>query len=224
MRRLRVLIGCEESQTVCKEFRKLGHEAYSCDLQYCSGGRPDWHIMHDVLEVAYSECWDLIIGFPPCTYISKVGNAHFNVEKYGQKAIDRRVKSEQAKEFFKKLYYSPTQFVAIENPVGFMNSWKKPTQIVHPYYFGDNVQKATCLWLRGLNRLNGDPGNKKPEPIRIREGKRNRNVHWSESLLDSIPDHAERAKVRSKTFPGIARAMAEQWSRHILNQSNDPIL
>lgn len=208
---MRVLIACEESQVVCKAFRERGHEAYSCDLQYPSGGHPEWHIMHDAVEVAYSGCWDLVIAFPPCTFISKVSNAFFNVQKYGDAAIERRRKSEDAMIFFRKLYDCPCSRVAIENPVGFMNSRIRPSQIIQPWYFGDPVQKTTCLWLRGLSRLNGNPNHKKPAPIRVHEGKRNRNVSWSEHLLSQISDHAERAKIRSKTFPGIARAMAAQW-------------
>lgn len=212
MRPLRVLVACEESQTVCKAFRARGHEAYSCDLQYCSGGHPEWHIMHDAVEVAYSGCWDRMIAFPPCTFISKVSNAFFNEKKYGESAIERRRKSEEAMIFFRQLYNSPCHHVAVENPVGFMNSRIKPTQILQPWYFGDPVQKTTCLWLRGLPRLNGNPAYKKPAPIRVRDGKRSRNVSWSEELLSTISDHAERAKIRSKTFPGIAQAMAAAWS------------
>jgi hypothetical protein len=227
---MKVLVACEESQEVCKAFRALGHEAYSCDLQECSGGHPEWHIIQDALDVmkggwfitSACECvkigqWDLVIAFPPCTYLSKVSNAFFNEQKYGEKAIERKRKSNEAKEFFIKIWNAPVARLAIENPVGFMSSWRKPTQIIQPWYFGDGVQKATCLWLRGLPRLNGDPHFKKPEPIRIREGKRNRNVSWSESLLSTVSDHKERAKIRSKTFPGIARAMASQWS--VVNQN-----
>jgi hypothetical protein len=209
---LRVLIACEESQEVCKAFRALGHEAYSCDIQECSGGHPEWHLQMDVFEAFRSHGpFDQVIAFPPCTYISKVSNAFFNVQKYGEKAIERKRLSEEAKQFFIRIWELPVERLAIENPIGFMSSWKKPTQIIHPWYFGDGQQKATCLWLRGLPRLNGNPEFDKPEPIRVREGKRNRNVTWSESLLSTIADHKERAKIRSKTFPGIARAMALQW-------------
>lgn len=211
-KKLRVLIACEFSQIVTKEFRKRGHEAYSCDLIAAEGGHPEWHIMHDAVEVAYSGCWDRVIAFPPCTFISKVSNAFFNVQKYGDAAIERRRKSEGAMIFFKKLYDCPCDHVAIENPVGFMNSRIKPTQIIQPWYFGDPVQKTTCLWLRGLTRLNGNPTHIKPDPIRVREGKRNRNVTWAEELLSSVACHKERAKIRSKTFPGIAACMARTWS------------
>lgn len=217
---MRVLVACEESQTVCKAFRARGHEAYSCDIQACSGGHPEFHIMHDAIEVAYSGSWDMMIAFPPCTYLSKVSNAFFNVDRYGQKAIRRKELSENAKYFFKMLWGAPVAKIAIENPVGFMSSWLKPTQIIQPWYFGDPIQKTTCLWLRGLSRLNGNPAHNKPIPIRVREGKRNRNVTWSESLLSTIPDHKERAKIRSKTFPGIARAMASTWSPDLGNTWN----
>lgn len=208
---MRVLVACEESQVVCKAFRERGHEAYSCDLQACSGGHPEWHIMHDAVEVAYTGLWDLIVAFPPCTYLSKVSNAFFNEERYGDKAKERKKLSAEAAEFFKALYNAPCNRVALENPVGFMSSWKKPNQIIQPWYFGDPVQKTTCLWLRGLSRLNGNPTNKKPAPVRIRENHRSKNVNWAEDLLSKISCHKERAKIRSKTFPGIAKAMAEQW-------------
>lgn len=208
---MKVLVACEESQAVAIAFRELGHEAYSCDILPCSGGHPEWHMQMDIFEAAKLNDWDMIIAFPPCTYLSKVSNAFFNIDKYGEKAIERRRRSEQAKKFFIKIWELPVKRLAIENPVGFMSSWKKPRQIVHPWFFGDPVQKATCLWLRGLPRLNGNTTNIKPKPIRVREGRRNRNVHWSEHLLSTIADHKERALVRSKTFPGLAKAMAYQW-------------
>lgn len=202
---------CERSQEVCKAFRTRGHEFYSNDLEPCYGGHPEWHLQMDALEAAKLKEWDLIIAFPPCTYLSKVSNAFFNEEKYGEKAIERKRLSEEAKAFFIKIWELPVDRLAIENPVGFMSSWKKPRQIIHPWYFGDKEQKATCLWLRGLPRLNGNPNHVKPKPVRVREGKRNRNVYWSEGLLSTIADHKERALIRSKTFPGIAKAMAETW-------------
>jgi site-specific DNA-cytosine methylase len=210
MKRLKVLVACEESQVVCKAFRERGHEAYSCDVQPCSGGHPEWHIQDDAVTTALRYKWDLMIGFPPCTYLSKVSNAFFNVEKYGEKAIERIRRRELAKVFFRALWNAPIEKIAIENPVGFMNSEIRPRQIIHPYYFGDPEQKATCLWLKNLPRLNGIPGVKKPAPKYI--GKSGNAVTWSENLINTVRCHKERAKIRSKTFPGIARAMAEQWS------------
>ncbi len=209
MRPLRVLVACEESQEVTKAFRALGHEAYSCDLQACSGGHPEWHIMHDALEVAYLGIWDLMIGHPPCTYFSKAGMHYLKTRPERPKQL------EKAFEFWKKMYNAPIDRIALENPVGWLNTnWKKPNQIIQPYYFGDPEIKTTCLWLKGLSRLNGNLDAVKPEPkgyvilkSKNKEGRKyNYYFHAGKS-----------AKARSKTFPGIAKAMALQWSRHILN-------
>jgi hypothetical protein len=205
---MRVLVACEFSGIVRDAFIERGHDAMSCDLLPTE--RPGAHYQGDVMDILYDEWADMMIGFPPCTYLSKVSNAFFNIERYGEKAIERRRRSERAKVFFRALWNAPINKIALENPVGFMNSEIRPRQIIQPYYFGDPEQKATCLWLKGLSRLNGNPGCRKPEPVYISE-KNGRKVFWSESLLRTIPDHKERAHIRSKTFPGIARAMAEQW-------------
>lgn len=139
---MRVLVGCEESQAVCIAFREKGHEAYSCDLQPCSGGHPEWHLQMDVFEaIEKFGPWDMMIAFPPCTYLSKVSNAFFNIKKYGEKAVERKRLSENAKQFFIQLWNSPINRIAIENPIGFMSSWKKPRQIIQPWFFGDGEQK-----------------------------------------------------------------------------------
>lgn len=222
---MRVLVGCEESQTVCKAFRELGHEAYSCDLQACSGGHPEWHIMHDVLEVAYLRIWDLGIFHPPCTFLSRAGQA-WKTRKQSKRldmAEYREREAEKAIEFMKKLYHAPIEMVALENPVGLANTrWRKPNQIIHPYYFGDREMKETCLWLRGLSRLNGLPHIDKvrdkplPTPGKTRIGSDGKIKN--QYFCGRMDNKQGAAKLKSKTFPGIARAMATQWSKHICGE------
>lgn len=198
---MRVLIACEESQTVCKAFRARGHEAYSCDIQACSGGHPEWHIMHDAVEVAYSGSWDIMIAHPPCTYISRVACRH-------NKQPGRLDKREQAIIFFKKLWECDIKMICIENPMpqkALTERVGKWRQVIQPYFFGDGEMKTTCLWLRGLPRLNGNPSYEKPKPSGYNG--RGNPFYYSTNL----PPTEHRAKIRSKTFPGIARAMAEQW-------------
>ena len=166
---MKVLIACEESQRVCIEFRKRGHEAYSCDIVECSGGHPEWHIQDDVLPllngnisfvtadgVAHSidGRWDLIIAHPPCTYLTVSGNDWFNVEKYGAKAVQRQKDRTEAIDFFMAFVNADCDRIAIENPVGVMSThYRKPNQIVHPFWFGNPERKQTCLWLKGLPPL-----------------------------------------------------------------------
>lgn len=211
---MRVLVACEESQTVCKAFRERGHEAYSCDIQACSGGHPEWHIMHDAIEVAYSGCWDLMIAHPPCTYLTNAGIGYFNVDRYGDKAKLRGVLRDRAFDFFTKLYHAPVPKIAIENPVGWPNTaLRKPNQVIHPWFFGDPHMKRTCLWLRGLPRINGNGSNKPPEPLHIHERRPGKHYQGGEIKKRYFVDckSSKSAKERSVTFPGIARAMAEQW-------------
>ena len=139
--------------TVTKEFRKLGHQAYSCDMLECSGGHPEWHIQEDVTKLL-KEKWDMIIAFPPCTYLTVTGNRWFNIEKYGDKAIKRYQKRKEAIDFFMMFANANCNKIAIENPVGVMSTeWRKPNQIIQPYQFGDPFEKKTCLWLKGLKNL-----------------------------------------------------------------------
>lgn len=204
---MRVLVACEESQTVCKAFRELGHEAYSCDLQACSGGHPEWHMMHDAVEVAYTGCWDLMVAHPPCTYFSRAaGIVLYNPE--------RLKKTYASFEFLKKLWNAPIPRIAIENPPGWLSTnWRKWTQKIHPWYFGDGEMKETCLWLKNLPRLNGlpeiatNPAKYHPVPTGSRMGSdgKIKNFYFMHRVTNP--------KERSKTFPGIARAMAEQWGR-----------
>lgn len=185
---VRVLIACEESQAVCIEMRRLGHEAYSCDLQPCSGGHPEWHLQCDALELLKMR-WDLIVAHPPCTDLSSSGARWFP---------EKRANGRQQKsiEFFMMFANAECPRIAIENPIGIMSSiYRKPDQIIQPWQFGHGETKATCLWLKGLDTLT---------PTNIVGGREHRVWRMAPG-----PD---RAKERSKTFPGIARAMAEQWA------------
>lgn len=203
---MRVLVACEESQRVCTAFRNKGHEAYSCDILECSGGHPEWHIQDDVLK-HLNENWDLIIAHPPCTYLTVAANKYYNVEKYGKKAEERKKQRKEAVEFFMKFTDLKCPRVCIENPIGVMSSFYcKPTQIIQPYQFGHSERKATCLWLKGLPALK--PTNiVTPDIIKLKSGKTDSRLHYETLKLQAN----ERAKMRSKTFEGIALAMAEQW-------------
>ena len=204
----KILIACEESQAVTKEFRRLGHESYSCDILPCSGGHPEWHLQSDVTEILKEE-WDMIIAFPPCTYLTVTGNRWFNIKKYGDKAIKRHADRKDAINFF-MLFATSANKGAIENPIGVMSSeWRKPDQIVNPYEFGDPYEKKTCLWLKGLPKLKTTNIVKPPEGTKFKSG-RTMPSWYAEAWL--LPKE-ERAKLRSKTFPGIAKAMATQWGK-----------
>jgi hypothetical protein len=209
---MKILIACEESQAVCVEFRKKGHEAFSCDIQDCSGNYPEWHIKGDVVEQLYKG-WDMMIAFPPCTHLAVSGAAWFE-----QKRKDGR--QQQGIEFFMQMVNVPIDKIAIENPIGIMSSlYRKPDQVIQPYYFGDDTSKATCLWLKNLPKLfyskqidlfNDHVTYVKPfftEYIR-KDGTTTRHSRTSNKWYRSAE---ERSKQRSKTFPGIAKAMADQW-------------
>lgn len=206
---MRVLCACEESQAVCLEFREKGHEAFSCDILPCSGGHPEWHIEDDVLA-HLDDGWDLMIAFPPCTHICVSGARHFE-----QKRKDGRQQS--GIDFFMEMINAPIEKIAVENPVGIMsNIYREPNQIVHPYYFGDPVSKATCLWLKNLPPLvhfEQDTFWEKqtwvePEWHTCASGAR--HSAWDYKIASGPVEL--RGRLRSKTFPGIAKAMAEQWS------------
>ena len=205
----KVLIACEESQAVTIEMRKLGIEAYSCDILPCSGGHPEWHLQQDVTGLI-KQHWDLIIAFPPCTYLTITGNRWFNIERYGDKAIKRHQDRKEAINFFMLFANADCEKIAIENPVGIMSSeWRKPNQIINPYQFGDAFEKKTCLWLKGLPNL--EPTNI-VEPPKRKEFKSGKTMpSWYADAWRLPKD--ERAKLRSKTFSGIAKAMSEQWSK-----------
>lgn len=197
---MKILIACEESQSVCKAFREKGHEAYSCDILPCSGGHPEWHIQGDVLD-HLDKGWDMMIAFPPCTHLAVSGAAWFK-----EKIKDGR--QQQGIDFFMKLVNANIPIIAVENPVSIMSSkYRKPDQIINPYQFGDPVPKKTCLWLKGLPLLKPT---KIVEPEYIvgkRDGKKYSKIHY----MSVGKDPEERSRLRSKTFPGIAKAMAEQW-------------
>jgi len=191
----KVLIACEESQAVTKEMRALGVEAYSCDIKPCSGGFPEWHIQGDVTPLLEQE-WDMIIAFPPCTHLAVSGAAWFK-----QKRKDGR--QQQGIDFFMLFANAKCQRIAIENPVGIISSiWRKPDQIIQPWMFGHPESKATCLWLKSLPKLI-ETCNVKSVFDTLPKNQQQR-LHY-------LPPSKDRAAMRSKTFPGIAKAMAEQW-------------
>lgn len=184
-----VLVACEESQAVANAFRELGIEAYSCDILPCSGGHPEWHYQGDVVPLLHCD-WDMIIGFPPCTHLAVSGARWFE-----QKRKDGR--QWQAINFFLYMAGAKCNRIAIENPVGIMSSvYRKPDQIIQPYQFGHGETKKTCLWLKGLPLL-------KPTD----------EVDGREQRIWKMPPSEQRSILRSKTYPGIAKAMAEQWSK-----------
>lgn len=199
---VRVLVACEESQAICKAFREKGHESYSCDIVPCSGGHPEWHIQADALEIIKLR-WDLIIAHPPCTYLSNAGAARLFDRDGFIKDKDRERKGWEAKSFFEKFLNADCPRVAVENPVP-SGYWKMPkyTQIIEPYMFGDPWRKRTCLWIRGLPMLLATD-------IVIPEGL------WTGASSCRRSDYLLKghrsSRMRSKTFPGIAKAMAEQW-------------
>lgn len=198
---MKILVGCEESQSVCLEFRKLGHEAYSCDLQECSGGHPEWHLQMDVFEAIKLKDWDMGIFFPTCTYLTISANKWYKDQpprKSGTLVGEERRKARvEAIDFFMKLYNCGIPRIAMENPIGVMSTeFRKPDQVLQPWMFGHGETKATCLWLNGLPKL---------IPTDIVEGR--------EQRLHLLPKTPDRAKLRSKTFHGIAAAMATQWNK-----------
>lgn len=220
---MNVLVACEESQRVCIAFRERGNNAFSCDIEPCSGGHPEWHIMQDVVPLLDGRCsfktmdgiehsidgkWDLIIAFPPCTYLTVTGNRWFNVDRYGEKAIQRHKDRKDAIDFFMAFANADCEKIAIENPVGIMSSeWRKPNQIINPWQFGDAFEKKTCLLLKGLPELT--PTNIVEIPPRKKFDSGKTMPSWYAEAWH-LPKE-ERAKLRSKTFPGIAKAMASQW-------------
>jgi len=216
---MKILVACEESQAVTIQLRILGHEAYSCDIMECSGGYPEWHIQEDV-TILLKQKWDMIIAFPPCTYLTVTGNRWFNIEKYGDKAIKRHQDRKEAIDFFMLFANADCPKIVIENPVGVMSSeWRKPNQIIQPYFFGDTERKSTCLWLKGLNKLTHNENNHvKPNIIVYKNGK-GTDSKWHMDTINLPPK--ERSKARSKTFHGIAKAMAEQWAGECISP-NDP--
>ncbi len=245
---MKILVACEESQAVTKELRALGHEAFSCDIIPCSGGHDEWHIMQDVLPLLngcchfktldrlehYIEKWDMIIAFPPCTHLAVSGAAWFE-----KKRNDGR--QEEAIEFFMKILNADCEKIAVENPVNIISGNYigkhfpllqlkyefpiKPTQTIQPYEYGNSARKKTCLWLKGLPKLVPtnivSPGEflissgktysvgASADTARDKDGK---SIRWNDPRT---------AKIRSKTFPGIAKAMAEQWTGNISEEKGE---
>jgi hypothetical protein len=212
---MRILVACEESQAVTKELRKLGHEAYSCDLLPCSGGHPEWHYQQDVFEVI-NKGWDMMIAHPPCTFLA-VSGARWMYNKDGSVNQERLKNQNLALDFVQKLMDSPIEKIAIENPISVISSQiRKPDQIVHPYHFGDKASKSTCLWLKNLPKLQHtnvvEKGDFK-EWIDKKTGKTKRQATWYYEALQKAKTPAERRTLRSKTFSGMAKAMADQWTK-----------
>ena len=218
---VKILVACEESQAVTKELRRLGHEAFSCDIMECSGGHPEWHLQQDVLPLLKDK-WDMILAFPPCTHLAVSGARHFE-----KKRADGRQR--KAIEFFATLLNADCSRIAVENPVGIISGeyiprWFpdlaekygfpiKPTQIIQPYMFGDHARKTTCLWLKGCPPLVPtdivDPGEivgkgfSVGASLDMARDENGKIISWNDPRT---------AIIRSKTFPGIAKAMAEQWA------------
>jgi hypothetical protein len=240
MKKLNILVACEESQAVTKQFRLLGHNAYSCDLLPCSGNHPEWHFNMDVFKVIKNNGgilqngnkvkingnWDLMVAHPPCTYLAVSGARWFynpndshlpmNERTPHPKYPNRKKDQEDAIEFFIKLMNVPIKHIAIENPIGVMSSvYEKPSQIVHPYMFGDEASKTTCLWLKNLCKLEPTEIVGKGERIQFASGKS--QPKWYSDAFVKAKTPEERRTLRSKTFKGMAEAMAIQWTKFINN-------
>ena len=248
---MKILVACEESQAVTIELRRLGHEAYSCDLIPCSGGHPEWHTQGDVLPLLNGsggreeyfctqdnkshrlpDRWDMILAFPPCTHLAVSGARHFE-----KKRADGRQR--EGIEFFCQFITADCERIAIENPISIISGDYisthfpdlaekcglpiKPTQIIQPWMFGDNTKKSTCLWLKGLDPLvpeiTEEPEVEYHEWIDCKTGKKKRQTRWYYDTRCLGPKG--RAKAASKTFPGIARAMAEQWAGACICESDE---
>jgi len=196
---MKILVACEESQAVTIAFRKLRHEAFSCDTEPCSGGHPEWHLQMDVFKAIKKQKWDLGIFFPPCTYLTISANKWYKDQPPRKSGAlvggERRNARERAIDFFMELYNCNIPLVAIENPIGIMSSrFRKPDQVLQPWMFGHGETKATCLWLKGLLKL-----------------KSTNIVKGREQRLHYLPPTLDRSKLRSKTYQGIADAMSCQW-------------
>jgi len=210
---MRVLVACEESQAVTKAFRKLGHEAYSCDIQECSGDKPEWHIKGDAIKEAYSGKYDLMIAHPPCTYLA-VSGARWMYNNDGSINLERLKNQREALNFVQKLMDAPIEKIAIENPVSVISSQiRKPDQIIQPYEYGHSEAKKTCLWLKNLPQLQPTKIVDKGEFVEWvdKNGKKKRQAKWYLDVLTKAKTKAERQKLRSKTYQGIADAIANQW-------------
>ena len=235
---MRILVACEESQAITKELRALGHEAYSCDLLPCSGGHPEWHFQEDVFEVIEQggrgdngeliTDWDMMIAHPPCTFLAVSGARWMYHPEDRDKPVEerrphpmhpnRRQEQKDALDFVQRLMDAPIDKIAIENPISVISSnIRKPEQIVHPWMFGDKASKSTCLWLKNLPLLKPtdivEKGEWK-EWVDKRTGKKKRQAKWYYEALCNAKTDAERRTLRSKTFKGMAEAIANQWTKN----------
>ena len=202
---MRILVGCEESQTICKAFRELGHEAFSCDIQECSGGHPEWHIQGDAIKEAYSGKYDMMIAHPPCTYISRAG-ARWMYPQKGVLSQERLKKALDAKDFFMELMNAPIKYICIENPTPLkIVGLPKHTQSIQPYEYGHEFSKKTLLWLKNLPKL--IPTDVKENYIPLLPSNTGGKKRGQKYRFSNISQ-----KDSSKTFSGIAKAMAEQWN------------
>lgn len=220
---MKVLAACEESQTVTKELRKRGHEAYSCDVLDTSGDHPEWHIEADVLPLLNGDCafctmdgvqhniigkWDMIIAFPPCTKTTNAGARHLYAG--GKLNIPRYYEGLCGKALFMAIYHADCDKIAIENPTpSLVFDFPKPSQIIQPYEFGELATKRTCLWLKGLPPL--VPRNPVPRPVYREIRQKNGKIRKTCCVMEQ-KGGKDRARKRAKTFPGVAKAMAEQWT------------
>lgn len=236
---MNVLVACEESQAVCKAFRELGENAYSCDLLPCSGGHPEWHFQEDMFDVILNGGgrlqtgkkefiegkWDLMIAHPPCTYLAVSGARWYyhpadkdlpvGQRRPHPKFPDRAKDREDAVKFFMNVAQTNVPMTGIENPVGIMSTrWRKPDQIIEPWMFGDEASKKTCLWLKNLPLLTPTDIVGKGEVYTAKSG--NKSPKWFTDIFFSGVSAEERRTLRSKTFPGIAKAMATQWTAYAL--------
>lgn len=237
---MKILVACEESQRVCTAFRELGHEAYSCDIQECSGGHPEWHILGDALPLINGRCtfttmdgiaheiagkWDLLIAHPPCTYLTAASTRHLSLKcTPAEKVVERLWNLAESAVFFMRFALADCERICVENPLGFMSRlWRKPDQIVHPYYFAESKEdienyqkKRTCFWLKRLEPLKRINDLPPPEPLK--HTKSGKAVYFTEmhGKIQGIDCDSNSAKARSKTFPGVAKAMAEQWGQEMI--------
>jgi len=209
---MKILVACEESQTITKELRKLGHEAFSCDLLPCSGGEPEWHYQQDVFEVI-DKGWDMMIAHPPCTFLA-VSGARWLYNKDGSKNKERWKNQSEALDFVQRLMDAPIDKIAIENPISVISSnIRKPDQIIQPWMFGEKAQKSTCLWLKNLPLLKATDIVEKGEFVEFtsKKGVKKKQPKWYFDALKNAKTPEERRTLRSKTFKGVAKAMAKQW-------------
>jgi hypothetical protein len=237
--KLNIIVACEESQAVTIELRKLGHNAYSCDLLKCTGGHPEWHFNHDIFNVITNKGgelqsgeeikirgeWNMMIAHPPCTFLAVSGarwyyhpedsNLPVKLRRPHPNFPDRVKDRDAALEFFIKLFEAPIERIAIENPVGIISTqYKKPDQIIQPWMFGDEASKTTCLWLKNLNPLEPTEIVGKGDRVYLSSGKS--LPKWYSDALTKSKSTEERRTLRSKTFKGIAEAMALQWAGEVI--------